>query len=568
MEEIDVVFWLLGLITLLVICVTFLIWILMWAADNGMDTISSWGTQFALAVIQDIFLYQPIKLYLMHVLAIEVLRPRLRNIYNILNIVAARSEDNSCRSRINNEGTFSVAVVQHLSATCRAARNRICSVLPSSQLLATITDYDVFLCRDAPHSSLTLISWALIMIPTVLALTNEWIQDGCMTVAITALWTLFVVANDQLLQVSIWALIIPYIVLCLVIFIDLFMLSPRRKRTATPAKHTGFEKNGSKCVGRQKSGFISKPNYRLTGSMPNALKSGLIATATPMTTISENLTKTQQQILWRNINLPTNVQGSIRKYRFQNQIVMRSKVRRPLNVQASTLTEDRDELAVISAEVLDMRIDSLQNYMKKRENSSIRKKIESIIWKPDMLSNQGDVSMHLDSNLLLQSHFCDSNHSIHQKWMKQRKTLICDDNYISAYNVFIEFDKNKSGFLESNELHCLAEWILQKFNPDLDCSIEECDDTSDGLLSMLDKEGTQCVSFERFLPWYNQLELSVRDFELKDSMQKAGGRTSRGLRGIKVLQDEVIYPMPSNHNKEHNPADSSIILTERIFLFV
>ena len=73
--------------------------------------------------------------------------------------------------------------------------------------------------------------------------------------------------------------------------------------------------------------------------------------------------------------------------------------------------------------------------------------------------------------------------------------------YWSAHQAFVDLDKNKSGYLETDEIQQLAKSIWQKFNPDQEVSEEECDDVVDGLLCQLDPDGTQCVTFEAFLPY-------------------------------------------------------------------
>ena len=567
-EEIDPFSWLAGAIGLLFICVAFLIWILVWAADNGIDTISAWGIQFAMAVVQDILLNQPIKLYIMHVVAVEVLRPRLRHIYNILNIVVTRSESLS-NSVGKNREIFSVAVVQHMSATCRAARNKLCSMLPSSKMLAAITDYDVFLCREAPRSSLTTISCMLIMIPTVLALTNEWIQDGSLTVAITALWALFMVANDQLLQISVWALIAPYLFIFLVIVMDLFVMSPRRKRAATPAKYTGLERHGGKGwrrTARQNSVIASKPINQRTKSVLKKVKKGVSSAATPANvTTAEEAEKRQQDVIWRNMNLPIFLQATIGKSSQcrQSNITSRASVRRRLKHRASTLTEDRDQLAVISPEVLDMRFSTLAKSMQKKNNVSLKKRMESFLWHPDVASNQRGASMAVKAVSRSRVSLRISNSAIVQRWLQHRKDADSDASYWAAYCAFVEFDENQSGYLEVQEIQRLAECIWQQFNPNVECSEEECDDVVDGLLSTLDPEGKQCISFEAFLPWYKKLELSIKDYEQKDSTQRADGRMSRGLRGLKFQDEET-----ASNDINDNNTENSIILTGKEDSFV
>ena len=508
MEEIDPFSWLAGAITLQLICIAFLAWIIIWAADNGLDTLNDWGAQFAVAVVQDILLNQPIKLYIMHVLAVELLRPRLRHIYNILNAVASRSEE------VLKSDKYSVAVVQHMSAVCRAARSKLCSVLPSSKILSAVTDYDVFLCREARRPKLTSVSLLLIMIPSLLALTNEWVQDGCLSVAITALWTLFLVANDQLLQVSVWALVAPYVFVFLLIFLDLFVLSPRRKRAATPAKYTGLERHGGKRwrrSARQKSLIMPKPmNQRTKSAVKKARKEVTVAVVPFSIATVAKTKKRKQDILWRNMNVPHLLQGTVLKRTLQVEETKTGEKKPP------TLINDRDQLGIVSAEVLHMRFSSFTKSIRREKTASLKKRIESFLWRPDTLSTQSDFNRNAVSVTTSPASTRLSTSDVVQRWAQHRREVDNDESFWSAYHAFVEWDTNQSGYLEVDEIELLAKYIWQMFYPEQEISVEECDDVVDGLLSTLDPEGRQYITFDAFLPWFNKVQGSVKDVEQRE----------------------------------------------------
>ena len=437
-EEIDPFSWLAGAIVLLLMWIAQLAWILIWAADNGTDTLNAWGLQFFMALIQDLLLNQPIKLYVMHVLAVEILRPRVRHIYHVLNNVVTRARGDMKGNNKKNS-LFSVAVVQHVSPSCRAARNKVCSRLPSSKMLAAITDYDVFLCRDSRHTSITTISFFLVLIPTVLALTNEWIQDGCLTITITAMWALFLVANNQLLEISIWALIAPYLFIFLVIVIDLFVLSPRRKRAPTPSKHTGLERHGGKGwrrKARQHSVLVSKPFNQRVKSLMNKFAHQMYSIAISRTTTWVSPSRHEQALIWRNMNISFRLQGGCSTSISSSTITSptgRSLASRNLNRHETYMgTDDRYQLAVISPEVLDMRLSSLQNSVRQRKNVSLKKRMDSFLWQPDALSHQCDSNMTLTSLSVTSPHQSTSRSALSGKWFQLRREVE-NDRYWSAY---------------------------------------------------------------------------------------------------------------------------------------
>ena len=63
------------------------------------------------------------------------------------------------------------------------------------------------------------------------------------------------------------------------------------------------------------------------------------------------------------------------------------------------MTDDRDQLAVISPEVLDMRFSSLQNSVRQRKKISLKKRMDSFLWGPDALLNQIEAYAIVPHNL-------------------------------------------------------------------------------------------------------------------------------------------------------------------------
>jgi hypothetical protein len=145
--ELDVYAWSAVWLALGALFVFFVYWEISWAVSIGRATLKLWGYVFGIAVLQDIFLCQTFKIFMMHIFAVEFSRKQLQNIYRTLVRVAMLSTAAS-RSESERYQEHHFAVVQHLSSACRAARSNEAFHLPSSFILRHITDVDIVRCRE------------------------------------------------------------------------------------------------------------------------------------------------------------------------------------------------------------------------------------------------------------------------------------------------------------------------------------------------------------------------------------------------------------------------------------
>lgn len=236
----------------------------MWALNNSGATMSAWSYEIGFVLMQDVMVNDVVQVVLVHVIAIEALRPQLKRIYAVLNQIlkdkistlpttAATAGIDKTRAKAKtaaekkdeqdlSEG-WEFCVAQHLSAACRAARRPELHYLPFSQLLMRITDHDVSLCRDEMGIKLGGFMVALLAVPTVLALSHETVQDMFLDVILPTAWSCFCIANAYALLLGPWALIVPYTMLILAALYRQWVVVPRiRKRNMERAANgTGYQ---------------------------------------------------------------------------------------------------------------------------------------------------------------------------------------------------------------------------------------------------------------------------------------------------------------------------------------
>jgi hypothetical protein len=208
-------------------------WVYSWAIQNSGVTMSSWSFEIGFVLLQDTLVNDMVQVILVHVIAIEALRPQLKRIYAILNQILNEkiSTEKSSITQQEREDSHEFCVAQHLSSTCRAARRPELHYLSFSQLLMRITDYDVSQCRDERGIHLSGIVVALLAIPTALALSHEIVQDTFLDVILPTAWACFCIANAYALMLGPWALIVPYTLFLLAVTYRQLVIVPRlRKR--------------------------------------------------------------------------------------------------------------------------------------------------------------------------------------------------------------------------------------------------------------------------------------------------------------------------------------------------
>jgi hypothetical protein len=121
-------------------------------------------------------------------------------------------------------------IVQHLSPACRAARRPECAELPSAQILMRVDDNDAAICMSNRNLNLGYVMSFLILIPTLLALSHETIQEGFMEVILPTIFCCFILANDYLLAISPYLLAAPYVIVGIYLIYRYAYLLPSRHR--------------------------------------------------------------------------------------------------------------------------------------------------------------------------------------------------------------------------------------------------------------------------------------------------------------------------------------------------
>ena len=117
---------------------------MLFSLSPGSDQLfTPWVIQFALTMVQDFVIIKTVQVYVVHVLALQVLRPQLKQIYNIISDIALHR-----LTRMDPFNGDHIRLVQHFSAACRASRMKHLLHLPVSRILRQLDDYDIALCRE------------------------------------------------------------------------------------------------------------------------------------------------------------------------------------------------------------------------------------------------------------------------------------------------------------------------------------------------------------------------------------------------------------------------------------
>jgi hypothetical protein len=254
-------------------------YVLAWAAIVGNTIFKSWLIQFSFILIEDILITQIIRAILIHGLAVSYCKPQLLQLYHLLKTISVRK---ILRQDVDHGD---IRVVQHFSATCRAARREALQALPAAQLLMTIDDNDMRLCNDVRRLKFTWFQVLLVSVPLIFGFAGEQGQEFVFDMVINVSWGGILIINALIFTlISSWYLFGFYFLLLVFIVCRSVIFYKQR-----------FAKRIAKRQSRgELARFVSmkskKPKFRLVPRL-----------TMKRTRIKLDISKKELQ--WRNMNL-------------------------------------------------------------------------------------------------------------------------------------------------------------------------------------------------------------------------------------------------------------------------
>ena len=460
-------------------------WVFIWTLSSEDVTFRNWGIQFLLSIIQEIFINQPLKIFVVHILVVCSIRPQLRQIFNVLmnasllKIKSGLSDDEGASKKLT--AYKDIRVVQHFSAACRAARKHHISHLPTSQLLMQLGDYELSLCREMRYSALSIFVVTLISIPAILAFASPQVQDVFLDIVIPAVWNTFLLVNALMLAVSPGLLVAPYLVLFLYMTYRLYLLRRVRRKYLRPTSKAHSSTRGWRGRGNKNSGSHSPDVLRfvdyfvltLHNVLPKKKKSALSST----------------DLLWRNMNINVFLQGQARVSRAQNKSFPRNVASADGSPARAAINIPSEILSSKSVVVVDTLSDD--TFMNKT------------VWRVQSVESQ---VCHVNAPSTEQPRpLSGFKQYMGSRWRDQRKDADSDLALKYAREIFLELDEGQSGFLEGAELNKLAHWTWKNlyFQKNLP-SGDELDEVLERLLYAMDTDKEGRISLSSFTTWLSE----------------------------------------------------------------
>ena len=472
-------------------------WVLIWTLTNEAITFRSWGIQFSLIIIQEVFVNQPIKIFVIHVLVISLVRPQLRQIFSVLKHFSLSRLDNYFHSNSilgNNDEQdhiyTDVRVVQHLSAACRAARTNGASQLPSSKLLMQLGDYEIAMCREMRFSALNFMIVFIIGVPALIAFTNEQIQNMFVDLMIPAAWNAFLLVNILMLAISPGLLVAVYLVICAFILYKFYLLRRVRKKylNSTSTRHQGLRG----WRGPKKKSLLTKDSLLHTMDSIVLFLFKSFARKTTSTTFPPI------DLIWRNMNLSMNLQAKVSYGLLKERGNSEEESVKKLS-STTSLQSERSS------------VDDVRNIiLRQRKPYFVRGKI-------DILADSSNVSQRLWGATRLEDPPPQQVHHLYpavlalsndiirsERWKEQRREEIRMTDLSTEYakELFMSLDEGKDGYLDGKEIENLTKWVWENFYSGTPTS-EELDEVLDKLLLEMDINIDDHVSFATFSKWFN-----------------------------------------------------------------
>jgi len=427
-------------------------WTLAWALASSDTTFTAWGTQFGLHIIQDIFLSQLLIVFSLHVVAAEAMRPQLKFMYKVLGDVAVNHSVNAA-SKFTDE----IRICQHLSPSCRAARSLVAMRLPAAVLLRGMNDIDVALCRQNRSAGVGTIIFTILSVPiAIAALGTSYLQDLSIELIWVSIWSAFLLFNDTLAAVH------PALLAAVYAFFPLLCLWHYWIRPSYVRRRQ--KKRVEAVINKQK--LIASWNQ--TEPPSNVFVSCKVKKPTK-----------DDDIAWRNMNLPSFVAGRINKLvLFKHVYIVRS-----------------EEFGEVNDLV---RRGNWEPFVKKKYRQFID------IDKPSSFLHTTFQSFHSAKNSLCDHlEASDVRTEKIQRWKEQRLEFnVVEAQYVKSRYIFMRLDKNNKGYIEPQELEKLAKKYWRKRYGTEKPTTSELDELMDRFIVQLDIQESGRITYEQFRKWY------------------------------------------------------------------
>ena len=185
---------------------------------------------------------QVVRIYVLSVLSFVAVRPQMRHIYRVLHTIAIEYTQDEFQDKPQE-----FKVVQHLSPACRAARRHGTEHLASATILHHVDDAHAEQCQRASNYAVPLAVALLVFFPVVVGALHEMIGDLVFEALLPLALNSFALANVYLYAVSVFALVLPYVVL-LCVFIWAKHLFPPAHHRVKKMRSERQLTNGSQSI--------------------------------------------------------------------------------------------------------------------------------------------------------------------------------------------------------------------------------------------------------------------------------------------------------------------------------
>ena len=478
--------WLVSWVVVIFLWLFFFIWILKWSIGNDPNIYRVWFIQFAYVLIQDIFLYQIIQIYITHVLILQLMKPQLRRIRNVLSTIVTektKTKNPSIYSNINSSKTPTTTsmnnmkvmtseksnesnMAQHLSPACRASRSREAHELASAKVLMLINDDDVMQCRETRDDRVGILGYILLALPTALSSLPISIQDSVSRVIFPLLGNCFLLVNWSISESYPALLAVLYIMLFLYIIFKVVIIKYMRERglITTGSKYNGTEKT----INRRNIGcnnYINQHQYLI-------YLHDILSYFFAKKSSNENLTSqtTYHNILWRNMNLANHLQGNKISVNYTMKTISIRARKSLLRSPSSSSIHGNNNNNKNNDDVEDrVRNASLglqpSTYMYKNNKNNISSYVSNHI-RNYILSDTFKKVTNANKTLIINFHTVDHiiertsiQHILAKRWIELRRGQNLDSNSNLIVEMFMFLDEDLSGYLEINELGVFAKHI-------------------------------------------------------------------------------------------------------------
>jgi hypothetical protein len=367
-ETIHPITWILSWIIVLCSILFFLYWTFNWSVQNAGTMFDSWGLNFGVSIVCDVFFNEVAKVFIYFVLSNQILKPQLNAIHRVFsgivlqfvannsffltdknfssiktNVMSNNKINEKCK--LNNLNNFNPAI-QYISPACRVASQENFKFLMSSKILQMFDDNDMQMCKTYAQNYFGFVALLFLAIPVLVGIFNDSLSDLLFDILLPFAFSAIIVFEQFCLQLG------PYLFTLSIFFPVWYILSKtyfnssleRLKKISQKNNENKIKKASTWSSTRRSNRleiFIFKYIYSLKCFLVFVFDKCIVLFSPNQ--IKLNIGNDISKKIWLKMNIPLNLQPRIKTKDLINcNSIINQEIKTIENLKSNSYEENQD----------------------------------------------------------------------------------------------------------------------------------------------------------------------------------------------------------------------------------